>query len=424
MGRTGSDPIQAALDLHQSGDRDSIPVYATYHWTPQGLTEKFETGAVVYGFWERLFGCWISSGDERLDEILPSWPVFSDPLSGVNGSPVSVLARGKAISDIKVKPGHRADVYLAEYLNSVPVTVRRLAAPFGRAQWLVLDLCYQQRGFWRFLHKERTHGRTGVTGLLLRLFMDAGQTGREDRAAFAVRLMTSKRMDLFGELIGRTLSGAILPFLEKLPASLQEDHDKHLLEALKTGEPEIVSAAVSDIVNEVFSTFPEPLDRIDAAGLMAQGVPISRLHYVLSEGMRHLTDRQKKAALHGLSDIRAPHTLQWWFARWTDLGYKSRRFPAPPVAATGPLLPISSRYGLEAEQTGMNNGAATYLSEILAGELYLYHWEGPEPATICLAATSAGDWLFHDAFGIGQAPLGRDTLTAIVDCLKPDRTSP
>ncbi|MTI45826.1 hypothetical protein JM93_00545 [Roseibium hamelinense] len=424
MAQTGTEPAQTALQFDTGPGGAPSTIYASYQWTARGLTENFDGGAVLYGFWDRRFGCWTALVNRKPEEILPDWPILDCPAYGLKAESLSVLGHSKPVDGHKLKPGHRADIYFAEYLNSLPVLLKRLIAPFGRSQWLLLDLCAQHPRLWRHVHRHAAFGRVGALSLALDIFRTTQHSKAQNRFAFADFIASVPREKLFSQLLNRDFSSAVLGVLDLLPPCLASDQAAALVKVLDNNPdgspmkpgPELLALS-ADIISTATSQSPL-VSQFDKQDLLNKGISLPRFTYMVSEGLRHLTDAQKTAALKALCEVAVPQTFQWWFARFTDLGYKSRVFPPPPVSTAAPLFPISDRAALNSEDHEMRNGVSAYLPEILAGELYFYHWAGARPATVCLAATGTGDWIFFEAFGQNNSVIPDATSAEILTCLR------
>lgn len=409
---------QPSLALEAESGTPVSALYASYQWTDVGLREEVADGAVLYGYWDHVFGCWIAENNDKPQELVPDWPFLAASIPDPEASRLSVLNHRAPGDGRPLRPGPRADVFFAEYINTIPTICQRLAAPFGAAQWMVLDLIHQKTGFWRFLLREQVHGRLGWIRLILTLFQKGDLPDRADRQALAARLMASKRPDLMLDHLGGPLDAALLRRMSTLPASMTKDDMEWLLDVIEDMDPASAIERINQRSLELETaaiSVPERFCRSTIAKLLQQGVPATRINYLVKEATRLLSETQKRAAIQTFSEIRAPQSLQWWVARWTDMEHRNRPFPRPPAAARAPLFPIVDYQGLKAEAHAMQNGLTTFLPDVLAGDLAFYHWDGQEPATVCLAATPAGDWIFHEALGVGNRPLRSDTIAHIRD---------
>lgn len=123
-----------------------------------------------------------------------------------------------------------------------------------------------------------------------------------------------------------------------------------------------------------------------------------------------------------LSNRRELHGLDFWPYRnriytWEQLlsaydrflmrnNHVPERFPMPPVAGVEceelVILPITSRTGLDAEASEMQNCISSYLSQIYDGRCYAYRLLKPERATV-LVDRRYGRWSIAEAMLAGNA---------------------
>ena len=112
-----------------------------YQWQREGFVECIGQRRRVFGHWSCLFGCWEQdSADAPHFEVLPDWPIVDRrgaPLGhSVGATSPQLVAAGRIF---------------AAYLDGVPLSLRRLAAPFGYQQWLIMDLIWQVPMFARVI---------------------------------------------------------------------------------------------------------------------------------------------------------------------------------------------------------------------------------------------------------------------------------
>ena len=160
---------------------------------------------------------------------------------------------------------------------------------------------------------------------------------------------------------------------------------------------------------------------LDARALIDKGVSLPRLIATINAGLRNLTETERPGALKGLAQVRAPQSLQWWLAHWTMLASRSRRFPDPPIPPSPLLSPLTSAAELTLESRRMRNGVDRFLADVLAGDLYFYHFDGAPAATICLAATGKDDWVLLEVLGEDGVPIQDGAFGEIVGFLAPSQ---
>lgn len=95
-----------------------------YRFTDDALLECSDRGIIVFGRWDRVFGCWrLRDGD----------------LHPANPGPV-LDRRGVWLSPWP----HEGAAAVAGYFTLIPLSVRRRAAPHGADQWRSLEEAWRE----------------------------------------------------------------------------------------------------------------------------------------------------------------------------------------------------------------------------------------------------------------------------------------
>ena len=143
------------------------------------MVEHFSDHRVIYGRWDRIFGCWIAPSNRKpAAEITPFRPLLDRHGNSIlesKGTTASVdglcweverqLHDEKFLEPnlwntdwpdfaIRDLPNPDAMHSVAAYLNCIPRRIRLLAAPFGDWQWSVLDAMWRESKFAHFLASE------------------------------------------------------------------------------------------------------------------------------------------------------------------------------------------------------------------------------------------------------------------------------
>jgi hypothetical protein len=413
---------QRQLALDEQPERSLPPTYASYEWTGEGLSERSGSDAVVYSYWDRPFACTLRRQHREPEDLLPDWPVLDAPDYGRVAGEKSVLAHHPRTLGTGIAAGPGAEAAINDYLATLPRLLTRLAAPFGARQWLLLDLFRRSGDLWKLVHRQTALGRLGTLSLTLELFCAAGRTAPRSRQNFAEFLTLSTREIVLHRFLGKQPTPALLASLERFPPGaclLDESAIKTVL-APGTGTPSQDGLArLEDKLTRAILTDTGWTEMADIRSLIDKGVPLPRLIATINAGLRNLTAPERPAALRSLRQVTAPQALQWWLSHWTTLASRSRSFPAPPIPPSSLLTPLETAAALSQESRRMRNGIDRYLADVLAGDLYFYHFDGAPAATLCLAATGKDDWLLLDALGEDGTRLQDEAFQEILPSLMP-----
>ena len=107
-------------------------------------------GAVerLYGRWDVLFGAWErAEGDETWREAIPQ----SSVLLATGAWRPNVLLRPAMSKEEHGPPDMVSTASHEAYFSLIPAPVRRLAAPFSRCQWLMMDMMWMVPEFCNVL---------------------------------------------------------------------------------------------------------------------------------------------------------------------------------------------------------------------------------------------------------------------------------
>lgn len=416
---------QQQLALEEHSERSLPPAYASYDWTSDGLCERSGSDAIVYAYWDRPFACTIRRQHREPQDFLPDWPVLEAPDYGRAAGARSVLAHHPRTLGTGIAAGPGAEKALSDYLATLPRLLTDLAAPFGAQQWLLLDLLRRAPGLWKQVQRQTALGRLGTLSLTLELFCAAGRTAPRQRQSFADFLTRETRETVLHRFLKTTSSPALLALLEQFPPGGGLLAERGIKSALSQEPAPSSSDDLTRLQKKLTGSVLSDTDwteMIDVRALVDQGIPLPRLIATIKAGLRNLTESERPAALAGLAKIRAPQALQWWLVHWTTLAGRSRNFPAPPIPAAPMLTPLTNAAELQQESQRMRNGIDRFLADVLAGDLYFYHFDGVPAATVCLAATSKEDWLLLEVLGEDGVHLQDGAYADIIPALLPRGT--
>ncbi|QDG75095.1 hypothetical protein [Labrenzia sp. PHM005] len=412
---------QQQLALDEKPERALPPTYASYDWTNEGLAERSGENAVVYCYWDQPFGCKIQRQHRDPEDFLPDWPVFEAPDYGRTTGLRSVLAHHPKTLGTGIAAGPGADTALQEFIATLPRILVRLAAPFGNQQWLLMDLFRRAPGLWRKVHQQTALGRLGTLSLMLELFCAAGRIRPQQRQQFANFLDETTRETVLRRYLGRCPEAPILALLEQIPPGSGILERRAIKSALnsKNGSLDLKDLVrLKDEVTEAILSETGWPEKADIRALLGKGLSFARILHTVHFGLRNLTLSERPAALKALRDAKAPQSLNWWSTHWTTIATRSREFPPPPIPAASQLSPLQTGAALEEENRRMRNNIARFLPDILAGDLYFYHWDGHPAATLCLAVSGNGDWTLLDALGEDGTPIHDEALAEIIQAVQ------
>jgi len=105
--------------------------------TELALNLEWEDGAWVFGLWGPAFGFWSQYGrDGVMIDRLPLWPSLQ---------PTGLWREEALLPPLAEYPDHLLpDIQstTSAYFSQIPISVRRIAAPFGQNQWLAMDVMH------------------------------------------------------------------------------------------------------------------------------------------------------------------------------------------------------------------------------------------------------------------------------------------
>jgi hypothetical protein len=401
------------------GKRAPVEAY-TYRFTRDALVEDRGQKRIVYGLWERLFGCWVfNSRTCRSREIVPTWRPFNR--HDVWRDQLRLRAFAGNHCDYSSRWRYEANAVFAAYFSGIPQRMRSLVASFGRYQWLALDLIWQHPEIAPFLDEEIYNGTQQFTFACFALARP-DKISRQRRRDFAVALMSRKRTEFLTELLGTTCTRSTLRTICKLgDAPCRPEVYQAVIQCMTGGG----SAKALSHADDIDPSSIENLNSLPRSFLLPNVVQIFLTNPKAAGSLQRLIDGQEGSALstllylfptaspefqaratHSLSRARNSADFLKWSAKWEQRIDEVLKFPAPPINHLGPLVPITSAVAMRKEARGMRNCLWDLIPSVIKGTTYFYHWEGAEPATVMITRNSIGDpWLWR-ALGFDNAPLG------------------
>jgi hypothetical protein len=416
--------FQSSLDIERGFDRRAPPLCTSYRFVQNGLQETIVDRYVLYGAWNRLFGCWmVSAKNPKTDhqEIVPDWPILQSARDRVQADQMSVLRHRNPYPGRQVVLGKRSSYHFAQYLDGIPTVIQNLCRPFGPWQWLALDMVRQTQGFMWFLLGERQEGRLGYIAACLAGLDQTGLFDRATRRQYGQAIMLRARRDVLSDLYGQSITRSTVRIVERLPSSISYADMQRVLETLadeKCANALRHAERVSMEIVQALLDLPPDFRCANASDLIAAGVSASGLEEAITTGCQMLEKGQRNQAAREFRGLKAQDELAEWREKWREIGQLNRPFPPVPIATHPPLLPITGYEQLKQEGRAMRNCVATYLDEVLSGDVYFYHWDGEEPASVCVVSTPVGDWFVEEALGYRNQTLSEKTSQLIESHLK------
>jgi hypothetical protein len=405
-----------------------------YKFQTGTLLEELDTRRHVYGLWDKLFGCWkIDTTSHESHEIIPTWIPLNS--RGIWRDPLDIRFENapKASWLLSAKWRYEANAAFAAYFSNIPHRIRSVVAPLDRHQWLGLDLIWQIPEFAYFLDEEIFNGSQQYVFACLAL-SNAETLSRTARRDLAKTIMTSRRAGLLSDLAAIPNSKKILRLLNKLGDQPCQPGTylglmKFLNEAPSSKEllhADTINLNAVDLLNGFPSGFVTPnfvrfvLEDPDECEILC-----SYDDYEAGSGFRTVVDifpelspDWKTRIRTSLGSVRNGNTLPDWGERWAQRLTEVIQFPSPPFLATQHLIPLATAKAVRQESQAMQNCVSRMISRVMAGEIYFYNWDGPEPATVMIEKSSDSSWRFEEAHGFNNQPLHSQTVNYIENIIE------
>ena len=399
-----------------------------YRFSDGALIEEIEGTRYIYGFWNKLFGCWrLDPKTNKTREIIPTWRILNPHGIWRDSQEIRFADSRLAAKTFTKRWRYEANAAFAGYMSNIPRFARTIVAPLGPYQWLGLDLIWQCPEFAQFLDDEIYNDTIQYVYACFAL-ADARKLSRGERKTLAQSMMSRKRRDLLEDLARTPVPKAALKVLYRLGAQpCSAKIYTALFEAITTEGPDKVLFHAKHInprgILSVYH-FPETLlapniarmfltGFSDAAAINAYEEEYANTIVFTSELVPLAPPEMQKALNASLSCIRSPEAFADWLDTWSRKLQEAVLIPPPPFPGTDRLIPITSARSLRREALRMKNCLKMMVSDVLEGEVYFYHWHGNEPATVMIARDSSYAWTFGEAMGPQNAALSPQTIRYI-----------
>lgn len=297
---------------------------------------------------------------------------------------------------------------LETFFADVPRPLRDLTSHYGQYQWVFLEAARHTDGFGSFLMQERqTHGLGYITAVW-------GVTVYAGRPAFERRrinqeMITYRRREYLSMLLDVDVPESMVRLLNKAePKFMRRRYLWELHEALRDPrlKPHVTALKrlTTDII-PVIRWLPERL-RVGAFldELVSGEYALSHLVDVIPDNLLSAPSDFQDAMAQSLRDNNGQINLSEWVKEWHFRLLADAPFPPPPIPGDERLTPILTPQQLVQEGRDMCNCVADYYQDPMRGEIYFYHWDDAEPATVQLSHDGE-QWFLEEYLGPKNEPL-------------------
>ena len=424
---------------------------------PLALVERLGPVEIVYGRWDRIFGCWIYENgkptrrhspapallDKRgklslseiplcadIEELLAQFEEqgFEPPrhhlgegIPGYSSTISPIIFRENELLDVNETVCDTYDFDTLEKFNTfielIPGSVRRLAAQFGNNQWLILEAIWTRPQFERFVEQAVLDGSRGYISTCL---ISAGWQilNTEERRKLIDYVCSNKRRDVLSRLLNREVSNAALNAVSKLT---DDEYDEQFWDELfhVLANPQKAKALAHankltpDTIRNLTALpgslcLPEmisALDEFDLGGVLKAGLDID---------LNELDDRILTRIRQILKNVRTSEDLDDRQDRIERVILEHAEFPPPPISGDRILQPLTSYEALVNEAKQMNNCVGNYADGVLHGHTYYFSWRGTERATVEITSEKNGAWTLTEHLGPENSQLSKKTSLEIM----------
>lgn len=399
------------LELFPSRERAGsfLREECSYLTTQIALVEEFDTRRYIYGQWRHFFGCWvIDKNTGQCQSFVPSWPVLGNSLLTAEGLRDKSLSQGILQIPTSSDWRYEANAAFIAFFSAIPSWVCGIISSLGRYQWPALDMIWQVPEFASFLDDEIYAGH--VQFIFACFSLDSiEQLSRKERNDLAHEMMTWKRHELLSELAGAPCTQRTVKVFYKLG---ELPHEKkiylELIEAMLRPEAEKVflhAAFISPFMAQAAHFLPLEAVHTNVLNFLAEDMNPGRLS-IIRDIFDILPEGKKPDAAKSLECVKTQFSFKRWVEKWEKWILFNNPFPPPPIPGDEIIQPIVSPKMLLSEARAMKNCLMSFVESVRDGEIYFYHAQGLEPATVALRYEGGGEWSFYEAWGPNNKDLG------------------
>ena len=403
----------------------------SFRTEPDGLVETLGDVSLVYGSWDRLFGCWKinqETGERR--EIMPRWPIFDERgqwlttdkldlchLCELNCDPWDELDYYFSDEPLPSHPKwvREASAAFAGYVSSIPRVYRSLAVPFDCYQWLALDLMWQVKGFAEYVEQAHAIGNLNYIQLALCLMGDR-EDRRGARRAWGRRIISEPRHKVLSALSGQPCTRGTVRILNQLNWSVPKPNLDGLMDFIT--QPRLAkilshlgggSVAALIQVSEV----PHSFWTTNTLRLVLRDEACAEIIAGFEWSLVRSEENDWRRFAQSTRSVKNAAELERWAESQWERHLEKLVFPDPTIPGNEFLVPLDSPKAMVREGRLMQNCLGSLIGDVLDGNGYYYHWVGDEPATVSVFRQEDGSWCVDEARGFGNADLSDATLTCI-----------
>jgi hypothetical protein len=342
--------------------------------------------------------------------------------------PESALAPPLALRSKTIDPplSPAAAAALHHFVALVPAEIRRMAAPLGDFQWLLLEAIHTVPGFEEF---ARTSIETRRAGFFIAVWclaaahtLPSGKRRELNRA-----IMTTPRRQLLERVHQKPFSATALSCIYKVePTRLNAPLIRRI--ATVTADPVLrlrlaMTPRISPTLLDQLANIPEPLLHPGVLAALADIDDVECPYNVVAE-LTALTEQDHKSggtsAIEALRRVRDAEGLVAAIARLKERIAAQKPFPMPPLGRSALLRPLLTVAELRCEARAMQNCVRTYGPAVQARHSYVCSWVGRERATVELVRGRGNQWTLGAFAGRNNRPLSIGTVLEIVTTLAND----
>ncbi len=449
--------MTATSALHYS---DQLPMDdSRLELCPMALVERLGPLEIVYGRWDKVFGCWIYENGKPTRRASPASPLLdkrgklslseiqlSVELEERNASIEAEEAVSEAFKHHLEEgiPGYSSkvspmisrpndvlytddtvwDVYDFEVLEKfhtfielIPISVRQLAAQFGNNQWLVLEAIWTQPHFEFFVEQSVVDGSMGYVSACLML---AGwySLNSIERQGLILEICSKKRRNVLSGLLKREVSHPTLKAVSKLrfdesDEPFWDDFFRVLANPRKAKALAHAKSLTPETIRNV-AALPGKLCLPGMVSVLGEVDLREIIEARCNLDLNELDDRPVSRVRQILKHVRTEEDLEDRLDRIEAIIFEYQEFPSPPILGNGHLQPLSSFEALQLEAKEMRNCVDQFAEAVLRGRSYYYSWHGTERATVETTSQKNGAWILAEHLGPRNASLRKDTSLEIM----------
>ncbi len=374
-------------------------------FTKRGLEENLGKRKLIYGRWDRAFGCWLITGEgDPIEQVVPDWLHFltSDtalpkrqeeaddmtiriPITGgENWRPKYISGDNRLFSDEKEN--------LKLYVDSFPISLKNILSSQRKWTWALLDAINIYGPFENFVRAELMNGHGGFLHAAF-VMSDYRRQSRTRRREIAMRIAHMNRAELISFFTRHTGSRQAVRAMGKFSndVMLKPRHIDNLMARLRKPHYAAMLAHARRIHPKsvlVLSNLPDFAAVPNLAFLLEDKTGVDHLQ-LLANWVSCLAreDHEGQKAVRGrLTAIKRGSNISEKITQWEKEIWQRVPFPPPPVLPLSPLLvPLTESAALQAEGRSMQHCLGnTHAHSAYNGHRYFYAWFGEERATVAL----------------------------------------